>query len=98
MLKATIKSLLAHKLRLALTALAVVLGVMFMAGTFVLTDTIKHSINGLINQGSAGKSVIVRGISPFSVGGLRSSQDSLSGNNRPLVPQSLLARADEVIE
>jgi putative ABC transport system permease protein len=90
-LNATLKSLLAHKLRLALTALAVVLGVMFMAGTFVLTDTIKHSINGLINQGSAGKSVIVRGISPFSVGGLRSSQDSLSGNNRPLVPQSLLA-------
>jgi putative ABC transport system permease protein len=90
-LNATLKSLLAHKLRLALTALAVVLGVMFMAGTFVLTDTIKHSINGLINQGTAGKSVIVRGIAPFSVGGLRSSQDSLSGNNRPLVPQSLLA-------
>jgi len=57
-LNATLKSLLAHKLRLALTALAVVLGVMFMAGTFVLTDTIKHSINGLINQGTAGKSAL----------------------------------------
>jgi putative ABC transport system permease protein len=90
-LNATLKSLMAHKLRLALTALAVVLGVMFMAGTFVLTDTIKHSINGLVNQGTAGKNVIVRGISPFSSGGLSGSQDNLSGNNRPLVPQSLLA-------
>ncbi|HWD72069.1 MAG TPA: ABC transporter permease, partial [Actinomycetota bacterium] len=91
MLNATLKSLMAHKLRLALTALAVVLGVMFMAGTFVLTDTIKHSINGLVNQGTAGKNVIVRGISPFSSGGLSGGQDNLSGNNRPLVPQSLLA-------
>ena len=90
MLKATLKSLMAHKLRLALTALAVVLGVMFMAGTFVLTDTIKHSINGLINQGTAGKSVIVRGVSPFSSGGIRGGQDSLTGNTRPLVPESLL--------
>src|SRR4029453_1564087 len=38
--KATLKGLLAHKLRLALTALAVVLGVSFVAGTYVLTDTI----------------------------------------------------------
>jgi putative ABC transport system permease protein len=88
-LNATLKSLLAHKLRLALTALAVVLGVMFMAGTFVLTDTIKHSINGLINQGTAGKSVIVRGISPFS-SGLSSGPNDLSGNDRPLVPESVL--------
>ena len=91
MLKATLKSLMAHKLRLALTALAVVLGVMFMAGTFVLTDTIKHSINGLVNQGTAGKNVVVRGVAPFSSGGIMGSQDALSGNSRPLVPESLLA-------
>src|SRR5258707_7012013 len=82
---------MAHKLRLALTALAVVLGVMFMAGTFVLTDTIKHSISGLINQGTAGKAVIVRGIAPFSSSGFRGGQGALSGNDRPLVPESLLA-------
>src|SRR6266487_1743741 len=83
---------MAHKLRLALTALAVVLGVMFMAGTFVLTDTIKHSINGLINQGTAGKSVVVRGIASFSSEGhMGGGQERLGGNNRPLVPESLLA-------
>ncbi len=40
MLLVTLKGLLAYKLRLALTALAVVLGVSFVSGTYVLTDTI----------------------------------------------------------
>ena len=40
MLRATLKSVLAHKLRLGLTGLAIVLGVGFVAGTFVLTDTL----------------------------------------------------------
>ena len=39
MWRATLKSLLAHKLRLALTALSIMLGVGFVAGTYVLTDT-----------------------------------------------------------
>src|SRR3954466_6903971 len=45
-----IKGLLAHKLRLALTALAVVLGVAFVAGTFVLTDTIGHTFDNLFTE------------------------------------------------
>ncbi len=48
------KNLYAHKLRLALTALAVVLGVAFMAGTFVLTDTLKHDVDGIFKQTTAG--------------------------------------------
>ena len=96
MFKATIKSLMAHKLRLALTALAVVLGVAFMAGTFVLTDTIRNSINSLIGSTAGGKSAIVRGVSQFTSTGVRASQDSLSGNVRPLVPESLLATVRSV--
>ena len=42
MWRATIKGVLARKVRLALTALAVVLGVTFVSGTYVLTDTLKH--------------------------------------------------------
>ena len=42
MWRATIKGLLAHKLRLALTALAIVLGVTFVSGTLVLTDTLRR--------------------------------------------------------
>ncbi|WP_169950249.1 FtsX-like permease family protein [Microbispora sp. H11081] len=40
MFRTTLTGLLAHRLRLLLTSLAIVLGVGFIAGTFVLTDTI----------------------------------------------------------
>ncbi|MEV7806324.1 FtsX-like permease family protein [Microbispora sp. NPDC088329] len=40
MFRTTLAGLLAHRLRLLLTSLAIVLGVGFIAGTFVLTDTI----------------------------------------------------------
>src|SRR6478735_6456309 len=43
MLSLTVKSIRANKARFLLTSVAVVLGVAFMAGTFVLTDTIKKS-------------------------------------------------------
>ncbi|GAA5062513.1 putative ABC transport system permease protein [Thermocatellispora tengchongensis] len=41
MLRTTLAGLRAHRLRLLLTALAITLGVGFIAGTFVLTDTIR---------------------------------------------------------
>ncbi len=43
----TVKGLLAHKLRLAATGLAVVLGVAFMSGTMVVTDTIGRTFDDL---------------------------------------------------
>ena len=50
MLKTTIKGLVARKLRLFATALAVLLGVAFMAGTFVLTDTIARTFHDLFGS------------------------------------------------
>ena len=50
MWKVTIKGLLAHKLRLVLTALAIVLGVTFIAGTFVLTDTLHNTFDTSVRQ------------------------------------------------
>ena len=50
MWRVTIKGLLAHKLRLVLTALAIVLGVMFIAGTFVLTDTLNNTFKTLFGN------------------------------------------------
>jgi putative ABC transport system permease protein len=47
MLRATLKSLLSRKLRLVLSGLAVVLGVMFVSGAFVLTDTLARSFDNL---------------------------------------------------
>ncbi|HEU5003176.1 MAG TPA: FtsX-like permease family protein [Actinomycetota bacterium] len=94
MLKATIKALLAHKLRLALTALAVVLGVAFMAGTLVLTGSIKKSLTSIFSQSQAGKAVIVRGISSF--GNQNNQGQGFGGNTRPLVPESLLTLVQSV--
>lgn len=45
MIKTTLAGLLAHKLRLLLTSLAITLGVGFIAGTFVLTDTMEAGFN-----------------------------------------------------
>jgi putative ABC transport system permease protein len=50
MLRATLRSLLAHKLRLLLTAVSVVLGVAFVAGSLVFTDTLKQTFNDLFTQ------------------------------------------------
>src|SRR2546427_1826587 len=50
MRRVTLKGLLAHKLRLALTALSVVLGVGFVAGTLVLTDTLGHTFDNLFAE------------------------------------------------
>ena len=87
MWRATIKGLLAHKLRLALTALAVVLGVGFVAGTYVLTDTIDQTFDDLFNEISVGVDVSVRAESSF---------DAASGfgggeAGRETVPDTLVA-------
>ncbi|MBI4728082.1 MAG: ABC transporter permease [Acidobacteria bacterium] len=66
MWKATIRGLLAHKLRLALTALAVVLGVGFVTGTYVLTDTMNRAFTDLFRDAVAGVDVYVRSHAAFA--------------------------------
>ena len=60
MFKLTYKGLWAHKLRFALTGLAVVLGVAFMAGTMILTDTMGRTFDGLFDTSNKGVDVVVR--------------------------------------
>ena len=66
MWRATFKSLLDHKLRLTSTLLAVALGVALVAGTYILTDTVRHTFTGLFEDVNAGTSVSVRAESGFS--------------------------------
>src|SRR5215469_2568010 len=63
-----LKGVIAHRLRYGLTALAVLLGVAFIAGTFVLADTMNSTFNGLYNQIYAGTSAVVRATQPFNPG------------------------------
>jgi putative ABC transport system permease protein len=66
MWKVTLRGLAAHKLRLALTGLAVVLGVAFVSGTYVLTDTINQTFTELFKNTSKGVDVAVRSAENFS--------------------------------
>ncbi len=66
MWKATIASLRAHRLRLVLTAISIVLGVAFVAGTLIFTDTLNNTFDKLFG-GVYGKiSVQVRQPSPVT--------------------------------
>ncbi len=81
MLRATLKGLAAHKLRMSLTALAIVLGVGFVAGTFVLTDTINKTFTDLFDQVTKGVDVAVRTNATFNAQG---------GQTRAPMPASVL--------
>jgi putative ABC transport system permease protein len=66
MWKATLASLRAHRLRLVLTALSIVLGVAFVTGTLIFTDTLHNTFDQLF-RGVYGKiSVQVRQPSPVN--------------------------------
>jgi len=54
-----LRNLWARKLRTFLTSLAVVLGVMMVAGTYVLTDTIDQSFGKIFEQGNRGIDAVV---------------------------------------
>ena len=68
MLRATFRSLLARKLRLLLSATAIVLGVSFVAGALTLTDTLGKVFDNLFTDVSAKTSVVVRGTKVFEGG------------------------------
>ena len=66
MWRATVKGVLAHKLRLGLTALAIVLGVMFVSGTLILTDTLHATFDSLFANVYQNVSFVVRGHAAFT--------------------------------
>jgi putative ABC transport system permease protein len=77
MVKVTLRNLAAHKLRLALTALAVILGVAFVAGTLVFTDTTGRRFDDLFARTGQGVAVKVR------------AKKVIEGADAPAVPASL---------
>ena len=78
----TIKGLLAHKLRLALTALAIVLGVTFISGTFVLTDTLNNTFSVLFGNIYQKIDFQVRGVAQLGSAGANATRNP--------IPESLL--------
>ena len=66
MWRVTLRGMLAHKLRLALTGLAIVLGVTFVSGTLVLTDTLHSTFSTLFSNVYQNVDLEVRGAAAFS--------------------------------
>ena len=86
MIRATFKSLAARKLRLLLSSLSIVLGVSFVAGAFVLTDSLGKVFDDLFSTVSRNVAVDVRGDKV-------TSDDQ--GDVRALLPQNLVDTVSE---
>ena len=67
MIRFALKGILGRKLRTALTALAVVLGVAMVSGTFVLTDSIDKAFDAIFSEVYSGTDATITGKSPFDV-------------------------------
>jgi putative ABC transport system permease protein len=93
MWKVTVKGLLAHKLRLALTALAIVLGVTFVSGTYVLTDTLHSTFTSLFGHVYQNVSFEIRARAAFSS---TSGAGVDSTTDRKPVPESIAATVRRV--
>ena len=86
MTKVALKGLLGRKLRAALTAIAIVLGVAMVSGTYVLTDTIKAAFTTVFTTVYKHTDAVITGKS--AIGG----DDGQGGNGAlaPSLPESLL--------
>ncbi len=85
MWRVTIRGLMAKKLRLLTTALAIMLGVAFMAGTLVLTDTMGKVFDDLFADVNRGTDAFVRGPTVFK---------SDFGDVRSRIPASLVTTVE----
>src|SRR5215218_6384429 len=85
MVRFALKGLLGRKLRTALTAIAIVLGVAMVAGTFMLTDSIDKAFDTIFTDVRQGSNAVISGKTAFDL-----SQES--GSTAPTLEQSLLAK------
>ena len=83
MTRLALRSLLSHRLRTALTILAILLGVAMITGTYVLTDQIHNAFNDIFKSAYQKTSVVISPRLTFGGG------DAASGAQT--MPQSLLA-------
>ena len=87
MWKVTTSGLRARKLRLALTALAVVLGVTFVTGTLILGDTLNRTFNNLIGTAYQHISLQIRGNQQLNEGTNAAAVNG-TADRRP-IPESI---------
>jgi putative ABC transport system permease protein len=89
MFTATLRGMLAHKLRLVLTTASIALGVAFLAGTLMLTDTMKLAFDQLFGKVSSGTDAVVRQETAYS-------QSAGVGVSRAPIDASVLEQVRDV--
>src|SRR5262249_35125547 len=82
-LRVALRGMLGRKLRTVLTALAIVLGVAMVTGTFILTDSINQAFNGIFTNVYSGTDATITGKSAFDLSGQ-------NGTKAPPFRESLL--------
>ncbi|MFA6574038.1 MAG: FtsX-like permease family protein [Nocardioides sp.] len=90
MLKVSLRNLLVNKLRLFLTVAAVTVGVTFVSGTFVLSDTMVKAFDELYDGLTSGTDVVVRSEAAYEA-----DIATTGGQVRPL-DESIVATVSEV--
>jgi putative ABC transport system permease protein len=85
MVGVALKGLLGRKLRAILTALAIILGVAMISGTYVLTDTINAGFDTIFSQSYKNADVVITGKSAF--GGSNNTQVET-----PSFPETVLTK------
>lgn len=91
MVRVALASVLGNKLRLALTALAIVLGVAFVSGSLVLTDSIDAAFGTLLVEANEGVDVYVN---PESV--IEENVTTAQPGGGPALPEDLVGQVAEV--
>jgi len=79
-----VKGLGGRKLRTALTAIAIVLGVAMVSGTYVLTDSISSAFDAIFSQQYANTDAVITGKAAFDLG-------QSGTTTAPPFPESVLA-------
>ena len=84
MLTVALKGIAGRKVRTSLTAIAIVLGVAMISGTYILTDTINNGFNTIVTNSYKNADVVISGEAAFK-------NTNGNGVETPTFPQSVLA-------
>jgi len=89
MLRVALKGLAGRKVRALLTAIAIILGVAMISGTYILTDTINSGFDTIFSQSYKNADVVITGKAAF---------DNANGNTveAPPMPESLLPKVQKL--
>jgi putative ABC transport system permease protein len=85
MLSVALKGIAARKLRAGLTAIAIVLGVSMISGTYILTDTINQGFNTIVVNSYKNADVVISGKAAFK-------NTNGNGVETPSFPASVLGK------